>query len=59
MGLDAGDFSYAGRNFSNVVFAIEDGQLTILPATLTVTTHGASKPYDGTALTASGEISAS
>ena len=29
----------------------------ITPATLTVTTHGASKPYDGAALTASGEIS--
>ncbi len=57
MGLDAGDFSYAGRNFSNVSFEVEDGQLTIQPATLTVTTHGASKPYDGTALTASGEIS--
>lgn len=57
MGLDAGDFGYAGRNFSNVSFEVEDGQLTILPATLTVTTHGASKPYDGTALTASGEIS--
>ena len=57
MGLDAGDFRYAGRNFSNVSFEVEDGQLTIQPATLTVTTHGASKPYDGTALTASGEIS--
>ena len=57
MGLKAGDFSYAGKNFSNVSFEVEDGQLTILPATLTVTTHGASKPYDGTALTASGEIS--
>ncbi|WP_417296645.1 MBG domain-containing protein, partial [Ellagibacter isourolithinifaciens] len=57
MGLDAGDFSYAGRNFSNVSFEVEDGELSILPATLTVTTHGASKPYDGTALTASGEIS--
>ncbi|WP_419059225.1 InlB B-repeat-containing protein [Ellagibacter isourolithinifaciens] len=57
MGLDAGDFSYNGKNFSNVSFEVEDGQLTILPATLTVTTHGASKPYDGTALTASGEIS--
>ena len=33
------------------------GKLTILPATLTVTTYGASKPYDGTALTASGKIS--
>lgn len=33
------------------------GKLTILPATLAVTTYGASKPYDGTALTASGKIS--
>lgn len=57
MGLKAGDFSYAGKNFSNVSFEMEDGQLAITPATLTVTTHGASKPYDGTALTASGEIS--
>lgn len=57
MGLLPGDFENTSDNFSNVAFAIEDGQLTILPATLTVTTHGASKPYDGTALTASGEIS--
>lgn len=57
MGLLPGDFENRSANFSNVVFAIEDGQLTILPATLTVTTHSASKPYDGTALTASGEIS--
>lgn len=57
MGLLPGDFENRSANFSNVAFAIEDGQLTILPATLTVTTHGASKPYDGTALTASGEIS--
>ena len=57
MGLKAGDFSYVGKNFSNVSFEVEDGQLVITPATLTVTTHGASKPYDGAALTASGEIS--
>lgn len=57
MGLLPGDFENTSANFSNVAFAIEDGQLTILPATLTVTTHGASRPYDGTALTASGEIS--
>ena len=57
MGLKAGDFDYAGKNFSNVSFEVEDGELSILPATLTVTTHGASKPYDGTALTAPGEIS--
>ena len=57
MGLKAGDFDYAGKNFSNVSFEVEDGELSILPATLTVTTHGASKPYDGTVLTAPGEIS--
>ena len=57
MGLLPGDFENTSANFSNVVFEIEDGQLHIVPATLTVTTHGASKPYDGTALTASGEIS--
>ena len=57
MGLKAGDFDYAGKNFSNVSFEVEDGELSILPATLTVTTHDASKPYDGTALTAPGEIS--
>ena len=57
MGLDAGDFDYNGKNFSNVSFEVEDGELSILPATLTVTTHDASKPYDGTALTAPGEIS--
>ena len=57
MGLKAGDFGYNGKNFSNVSFEVEDGRLVITPATLTVTTHGASRPYDGTALTASGEIS--
>ena len=57
MGLKAGDFGYAGKNFSNVSFEVEDGRLVIDPATLTVATHGASKPYDGTALTAPGEIS--
>ena len=57
MGLKADDFSYAGKNFSNVSFEVEDGRLVIDPATLTVTTHGASKPYDGTVLTAPGEIS--
>ena len=57
MGLKAGDFSYGGKNFSNVSFEVEDGRLVIDPATLTVTTRGGSKPYDGTALTAPGEIS--
>ena len=46
-----------GTSGDDYLVTAKCGQLTILPATLTVTTHGASKPYDGTALTASGEIS--
>lgn len=46
-----------GTSGDDYLVTAKCGQLTILPATLTVTTHGASKPYDGTALTAPGEIS--
>ena len=46
-----------GTSGDDYLVTAKCGKLTILPATLTVTTHGASKPYDGTALTASGEIS--
>ena len=35
----------------------EEGKLTVTPATLTVMTEGATKEYDGTALTADGSIS--
>ena len=46
-----------GTSGDDYLVTAKCGKLAILPATLTVTTHGASKPYDGTALTASGEIS--
>lgn len=46
-----------GTSGDDYLVTAKCGKLTILPATLTVTTHGASKPYDGTALMASGEIS--
>lgn len=46
-----------GTSGDDYLVTAKCGKLTILPATLTVTTYGASKPYDGTALTASGEIS--
>lgn len=46
-----------GTSGDDYLVTAKCGKLTILPATLTVTTHSASKPYDGTALTASGEIS--
>lgn len=46
-----------GTSGDDYLMTAKCGKLTILPATLIVTTHGASKPYDGTALTASGEIS--
>ena len=52
------DFSFnEGTRGDDYWVTAKRGKLTILPATLTVTTHSASKPYDGTALTASGEIS--
>ena len=57
MGLKAENFKNTNGNFENVVFEIvEDGKLTITPATLTVTTDSDSKVYDGTALTADGRI---
>ena len=57
MGLKAENFKNTNGNFENVVFEIvEDGKLTITPATLTVTTESDSKVYDGTALTAPGSI---
>lgn len=46
-----------GTSGDDYLVTAKRGKLTILPATLTVTTHGASKPYDGTPLTASGKIS--
>ncbi len=54
----ANAFSYTLENagfYSNVTKT--EGDLSITPATLTVTTESGSKTYDGTALTADGTIS--
>ncbi|MBO4926118.1 MAG: hypothetical protein J5472_06530, partial [Clostridia bacterium] len=48
------DGSNVTANFPNVTTAT--GTLTVSPATLTVTTGSATKSYDGTALTATAEI---
>ena len=56
MGLGAANFENTNKNFTNVVFEVEDGKLTITPATVTVKTNSNSKTYDGTALTADGSI---
>ena len=39
-----------------IAAAQEEGELTVTPATLTIVTEGATKEYDGTALTADGTI---
>ena len=51
MGLTADMFKNTNPNFANVKFVVEDGSVTITPAPLTVDTEGATKTYDGTALT--------
>ena len=43
MGLSSGDFSNGSSNFTNVVFEVEDGSLTIEPAKATITVDSASK----------------
>jgi hypothetical protein len=57
MGLKTSWFKNVSYNFTNVTFSIKDGNIKITPATLTVTTPSESKTYDGTALTAAGQIS--
>ena len=54
MGLLVNDFENISNNFTNVTFRIYDGEILINPARLTITTPSASKPYDGTPLTADG-----
>ena len=54
MGLLVNDFKNISNNFTNVTFRIYDGEILINPARLTITTASASKPYDGTPLTADG-----
>ncbi len=57
MKLTSKMFKNNNENFDNVRFEIIDGKLNITPATLTVVTDSAEKTYDGTALTADGELS--
>ena len=55
MGLTSDSFENVNPNFENVTFeVVEDGSLTINPATLTVKTDGNTQMYNGKALTASG-----
>ena len=51
MNLKPTDFKNKSKNITNVKFEIEDGQLTISPRQVTLTSEGGTKPYDGTPLT--------
>ena len=51
MGMTAGDFANISKNFANVVFEVEDGQLVIEKRKVTMTSDSGSKAYDGEALT--------
>ncbi len=53
--LNSNDFTNKNNNF-NVTFNVTNGLLTINKAKLIVTTLSASKTYDGSALTAAGEV---
>ena len=57
VGIVSGDFANTSKNFTNVVFTVADGALTISPIsekTITVTAASDSKKYDGTPLTNNG-----
>ena len=57
VGIVSGDFANTSKNFTNVVFTVVDGALTISPIsekTITVTAASGSKKYDGTPLTNNG-----
>ena len=51
MGLTAEQFTNTNKNFTNVVFEVNDGALEIPPRKVTLTSAGAEKAYDGEALT--------
>ena len=51
MGLKAEQFQNTSKNFTNVKFVVNDGELTINPMALTITAGSDSKAYDGTPLT--------
>ena len=50
MALKPEDFTNTNANFAKVTFKIEDGQLVINPRSVTLTSDGGSKVYDGTPL---------
>ena len=50
LGLKAEDFANTNTNFSNVTFKVEDGALVINKRSVTLTSEGGSKVYDGTPL---------
>ena len=57
VGIVSGDFANTSKNFTNVVFTVVDGALTISPIsekTIAVTAASDSKKYDGTPLTNNG-----
>ena len=57
VGIVSGDFANTSKNFTNVVFTVVDGALTISPIsekTITVTAASGSKKYDGKPLTNNG-----
>ena len=51
MGLKAEQFQNTSKNFTNVKFVVNDGELTINPMPLTITAGSDSKAYNGTPLT--------
>ena len=51
MGLKAEQFQNTSKNFTNVKFFVNDGELTINPMPLTITAGSDSKAYNGTPLT--------
>jgi len=50
MGLKKSQFENTNADFTNVIFQVTDGSLTITPRNVTITSGDASKTYDGTAL---------
>ncbi|MCR5272619.1 MAG: InlB B-repeat-containing protein [Lachnospiraceae bacterium] len=52
LALDKSKFKNTNNNYSNVTFNVIDGTLVIAKRPVTVTSDGATKEYDGTALTA-------
>lgn len=51
MGLTKANFENASKNFTNVVFEVTDGKLTIEPRKVSFTSASDSKVYDGKPLT--------